>query len=146
MGTRLKGQDTFIDIIADGKPDGNLGPWKSFEVTLLMEVLEEEFVGETTKQYDEIFDGCEFNMEGNILAQQYFRFVDKVVRRARYQTGGLVTCDIQTTFVFNSGYVLPYKLKDVKFGNIPVNVSSRRDFVTTTLTGKCSNQPTIPKI
>lgn len=146
MGTRLKGQDAVIDIIVDGKPDGNVGPWKSCEVTLLMEVLEEEFLGETTKQYDEIFDGCEITLEGNVLAQQYFRLVDKIVRRARYQTGGIVQLDIQQTFVFSSGYVLPYKFKDVKFGNIPINVSARRDFVTSKLTGKVSNQPNLPKI
>lgn len=143
MGLRIKGQEVFVELVIDGKPDAKCGPFKKFTATLLQDILEEEFLGATTKEYDEIFNGCQIEMEGQLYTERWLTFAQSVVRRARFQTGAVVTVDVQATLVFSSGKTIPWKFRDVKFGEFPIDVPSRRDYVNIKLTGKCSDPPDV---
>lgn len=143
MGLKLKGQEVFIELLVDGKPDSKIGPFKKFTATLLQDILEEEFLGASTKEYDEIFNGCQIESEGQLYTERWITFATSVVKRARFQPGAVVTVDVQATLVFSNGKTIPWRFVDVKFGEWPIDVPSRRDYVNIKLTGKCSNQPDV---
>ncbi len=57
MAQRIKGQEIEVRLIVDGVLQSTLTDIRSFEVTPKLEKLEEQYLGETTMRYDEIFNG-----------------------------------------------------------------------------------------
>lgn len=135
---RLKGQETNLAFTdPDGDVEG-LGSLKSFEAELDIQILEEGYLGETSNQYDEIFNGVGGNCEFHMQSTKWFEFTEKVQDRAARRSSASGKFSITSSFDFPNGDRARITFENVFFGPFPIRIPSRQDYVTVTLTWKCS--------
>ncbi len=139
MAQRIKGQEVTLSFVDSGGGDEAVGDVNSFEAELDIETLEEQYLGETSKRYDDIYNGVSGNCELHLETQRWVSFTQLIERRAKRRdaAGGKFTAT--ATFNFPNGTVSQIVFEDIFFGAVPIRVSSRSDYVTVTLNWKCSN-------
>ena len=79
---RIRGEEVTLSITDPQGGDEVIGPIRSFEATLLIEILEEDYLGEVATQYDDIFNGAEGTANFHLETTRWFRFSALVQRRA----------------------------------------------------------------
>jgi hypothetical protein len=140
---RVKGQEIFLNIVVNNKIDDKLGPFLDLEVEFRKEIIEGEYIGQTTTYFDDVFKGCQLKAKYHMRNAKMLKLIDMDIRRARYQAGALVRLDVVATIAF-PGLALPWKFLDIRLDSHPVTVSDRKAYLEGTLTMFCSEQPTLP--
>lgn len=130
---RIKGQETTIQVISNNVPIQNLVDIRSFESEELLTIITEEYLGETTARYDEIYKGFSFRLEAHIETSQYLLFRQSIVNKARRRVPG-IRVNIGVTLQFPTSRVRVL-LKDCHFGGMPLNIPGRAEYVTVQLQG-----------
>jgi len=138
MASRIKGQEVEIRLVVDGAIESTLTDIRSFEVTPKFEKLEEQYLGETTKRYDEIFNGVDFSMDLHIENEAAFKFMKKIMDRAMRRVPG-TKVNIKAKLNFSSGVTPIVILGDCFFEDVPLNFGGRSDYGQITISGSCSN-------
>lgn len=138
MSQRLKGQENILTFT---DPDGlveNLGAIKSCEAELDIQILEEGYIGETANRFDEIYNGTGGSAEMHLENAKWFSFTAKVQERAtrRAPAGGKFS--ITSSFAFADGTRVRVTFEDVFFGPFPLKTGSRSEYISATITWKCS--------
>lgn len=141
---RVKGQEIFIIPIVNAKNDDKIGPFLDLEIELRKEIIEGEYIGQTTTFFDDVFKGCMLKAKYHMRAAKILKLIDQDIRRARYQTGALVRMDLVANIVFPGGVTVPYRFLDCRLDTHPISVSDRKAYIEGTLTLYCSEQPTVP--
>ena len=139
MAQRIRGQEVQVYIVDNvNGAVSSLTDIRSFSLTPKFKKLEEQYLGETSMRYDELFDGVDFDMELHIEDPGVMDFVSLVRARAVDRTSKTVV-NINAKIQYAGGANKNVVLQDCFFENMPVNVGSRSDYVTIKLTGSCSN-------
>jgi len=138
MAQRIKGQEVSLSVIIDGRALEAAADFRSFEVAPKLDKKEEGYLGETTNRYDEIFNGVRGRAELHFESQEIFTLMQAVIDRATRRTPG-VQVNIKATLQFPNGQRLRVALRDVVFGEMPINFGSRADYGAMTLDFECSN-------
>lgn len=138
MAQRIKGQEVEVAIVVNGVIQQLLNDIRSFSVTPAFEIKEEEYLGETSKRFDEIFNGVSFDMELHFENSGVLDFMTTVKDRAERRTPGTVI-NVKTTLNFPNGDRRRIVLKDCFFGDMPINFSARSDYGTFKIDGKCTD-------
>lgn len=137
MAQRIRGQETIITIIADGLVEGEIDSIVSSEFTHNIDLQEDNFLGRTSPDFDMIFKGTAFNVQGQLSNPSALRLFDKIIAKAQRQADAAVRIDITSTFIFATGtYTIAFE--DCSFGSIPVTTGGREEFTNFTLEGSCS--------
>ena len=142
---KLKGQDIQVVCVVDDKAEDRIGPWLDMDVTLRKEVLEGEYLGETTTYFDSVFRGCQITLKGHLRGAMWLKIIDRDIKRARYQTGGIIRFDIVAVMKF-PGLVHPYTFRDCTFADHKLTISDRKSFVEASLDCMCSENPAAPNL
>lgn len=128
--TRLRGQEVQIRLTQENVPIATVTAFKEFSHVFKGKVLEEGYLGETTMRYDDISDGQGGSFTVHAESQDVFIMFETIRARQRRQVS------VQTTrfnatgrFSFPNGDTPKLFIKDMKFGEIPINVSGRDAFV-----------------
>lgn len=135
---RLKGQEVEAMLIVDGQVKDTITDIRSFEVAAKLEQKEEGYLGEKTNRYDEIFNGVRGRMELHYENGDVFAFMQQVIDRAKRRTPG-TQVNIKASLNYPSGERKRVLLRDVYFGEMPFNFSSRSDFGTLSLDFQCED-------
>lgn len=135
---RIRGQEVKVYVQGPNGTVASLADIRSFSLTPKFKKLEEQYLGETTMRYDELFDGVDFDMELHIEDPGVFDFVSLIRARAVDRTSKTVV-NITSQIQYAGGPLKNVILQDCFFENMPLNVGSRSDYVTIKLTGSCSN-------
>lgn len=138
MDQRVKGQETEVLLVLDGKVQNTITTIKSFEIAFQLEILKEGYLGETTDRRDEIFRGVRGKLELHINNQDIFDLVQSVVDRAQRRTSG-VKVNVKSTINFPNGQRPRIIIPDVSFGEVPLNFAGRSDYGTVSLDWEASN-------
>ncbi len=141
---RLKGQEVFVSVIIDNKVDDKIGPFLDLDITLRKEILEGQYLGETTVQFDDVFNGCTFTLKYHLRAAAILRLIDRDIRRARYQTGAALRFDMAAVMLIPGVVPVSYVFRDVRFADHKLTFPDRKSYVEGTLEGYASDQPTLP--
>jgi hypothetical protein len=112
---------------------------QSFEAELMLEILEEGYLGETANRFDDIFNGVSGNAELHIETSDYFRFTQRVQDRAQRRTAASGKFVVKANFDFANGTRARLNFEDVFFEGLPVTVGARKDYVKVKVSWKCSN-------
>lgn len=132
MAQRIKGQEVELLLVENNVPQTTISDIKSFEMTAQLEILKEGYLGETTDRRDSVYRGYHGKMEVHFETRDILDFARRVIDKARRRTpGSRINCKV--TFVFPDGDRVRILLKDLSFGEIPINFASRTDFGTITL-------------
>jgi hypothetical protein len=137
---RLRGDQCFIKLIQNNGVAQET--WKavaSFDITTNNSVLEEEFLGETAKRFDAIFDGYEISCEAQMFSTDEEALEDAIIaKNQRRGASAAQRFDITVTTVYPSGQTTTRVLEDVEFGPIKTSIGGRSDYVKISFEGKCS--------
>lgn len=138
MSQRIKGQETGLSFTdPDGDVEG-LGEVKSFEAEIDMQILEEAYLNETANRFDDIFNGVSGSVEMHIQTVEWFKFTEKIENRAARRTAAGGKFSATTTFAFPSGARVRVTFEDLFWGPMPIRIPSRGEYVTVSLSWKCS--------
>lgn len=127
MAERIKGQETEVMLLVDGKTQAALTDVKSFEMAFMLDILSEGYLGETTERKDTIFKGVRGNLELHFESADVFKFFTAVVDKARRRTPG-TKINVKTTLNFPGGDRPRVIIPNVSFGEIPISFGSRDDY------------------
>ena len=88
---RIKGQDVEILIVQNGvaldSANNSVRDIRNFDVTPKFEKLEEQYLGETSKRYDEIFHGVDFKMDLHFENPYVLTLIKAIKERAQRRVG-----------------------------------------------------------
>lgn len=138
MEKRLKGQETFITIVANGQAQSRINSIKDAEATFYLEIKEDDFLGETSPRFDMIFKGAGLKVTLQINDPQIFTLQQTIIARARRELGPGTRIDMGMTFRFDSGLTGTFIFSDLSFADMPLTTGARDEFTESTLDAKCS--------
>jgi hypothetical protein len=138
VSQRIKGQETEMIFVLNGKPVQNTTDFKSLEFTPLLEIKQEGYLGEKTDRFDEIFNGVRGRAELHFENTEVFDFVMAIIDRAKRRQPG-TKVNMKTTLNFPSGVKKRVLLSDLFFGEAPFTTSSRGDYIKVDLNFNCSD-------
>lgn len=142
MAQRIRGQEVALAIVRDGDLERELVDIQNFNVSFVSETQIQAYLGEPGDRTDDIFKHVKFDMELHVHSQDWGPFIRAVVDRQTRRTPD-VTFNISALMFFPNGQTQTIALNDCKFGEFPVNVSSRGDYVKLKLDGVCDGPPNI---
>ena len=134
---RVKGQEVSLVILVNGDLQNQLTDIQNFTFTPKLRKLEQGYLGETAQRYDEIFDGCEIEFEFHVHSNDWVDYFQAIFDRARRRTPDTIF-NVTATLFFPNGDTPVCKFPDIKFGDMPVNVGSRGDYVKFKVAAVCS--------
>ena len=130
--SRLRGQETQILIVRDGVLEDTLTNVRNFSFEYMLEIQSTGFLGEKSERKDDILKGVKGSLELHLHSQQWFAFVNGILRRASRETPDVIF-NITSVLNFPNGDTPSVTLPDVKFGAIPHNTPERADYLTVKL-------------
>jgi hypothetical protein len=139
MSQRIKGQEVSLVMTGPEGREGGIIDIQSFEANFKVELKAEGYLGETTQRYDEIFNGVEGRIELHLENDKYFEFMRRVQNRAQRRESAEGQFNIMASLNFPSDGRKRILLEDVYFGEQPVTVTSRADYVSATIEFGCSS-------
>lgn len=138
MGQRLKGQEVKLQVVVNNAVQTTLTDIRNFEMTPKFTKLDEQYLGETSKRYDEIFDGVDFKFDLHFEDPGVLNFIDTVKKRAQRQTPG-TKINVQATLAFATGTNARIILNDCFFEDLPISFGGREQYGQFTISGSCSD-------
>ena len=127
---RVAGQDTNYILTAGNLVLDTLSNVRSTSLTFEFERKEEEFLSEFSARYDEFFKGASGESEMQINSPSQFNLLKAVKDRAQ-RRGAAVVISMKSTLVFPStGQQVRIMLRGLAFGNFPVRMPARTEYVT----------------
>lgn len=130
---RIKGQEVELLLVENNVPLSTINDVKSFEMTAQLEILKEGYLGETTDRRDTVYRGYHGKMELHFENRDILDFIRRIIDKARRRTPG-ARINVKATFVFpEGGDRVRVLLKDLSFGEAPINFPGRADFGTISL-------------
>lgn len=125
---KLKGQDCTLKLIVDGSVVAEADSFVSLEETRDGELIEDEYLGEVTKDYDHVFHGYKLNITGHMRRADWLDFDDQLSLAMKYQPGGLTQVDLMQILRFpETGELRTTTYINLKAGPRRVNFGSRTD-------------------
>lgn len=141
---RIKGQNVSIAVTG---PNGEESVFeeaaRSVQMTVQMEVLAEGYIGESSNRRDDIFNGITGQVEVHMQTAAFFRFMNRAKARAQRRTPAAERFDFVGVFAYDNGERVRAVIEDVFFGEMPVNIPSRGEYVTVTLNFEAQDMRTI---
>ena len=139
MGQRLKGQEVKTGFT---NPDGDQpNPMlvNNFEFEVDIEILEEMYLGEVGKRYDDHFNGYSGQIEGHFEDfSEWMRFQQRVEDRATRRTAAAGQFTATASFDLPNGARVRLTFEDIFFGAMPTRSPGQAEYVAATLSWKCS--------
>lgn len=125
-------------FVLDGEPLATISDFKNADFELMMRRLEEEYLGQTAKQYDDILDGMKVTCEVHIEDQQIFRFLQGMIDRSSRRNTSL-KINLNATINMPNGDRPKIYCNNLFFNAVPISVPGRSDYVALKLDGACSS-------
>lgn len=138
MTQRLKGQEVTLSFVTPAGDAEGLDIISSFEAELVMEILTERYLGETSDRYDDIYRGTTGSAELHIATQDYLTFTQRVQDRAERRTPASGVFNVTSSFAFPNGQRPRITFENVFFGPLPIRVPESAGYVTVTVAWGCA--------
>jgi hypothetical protein len=134
---RVRGAEVQFRLTRNGTLEKTLTAVKSFTFEAMIEVKQEGYVGESNDRFDDIFKGCQGTVVFNPESQDAWTLMAFIRDRAARRVAQ-ANHRINTKFVANmpDGTRPSITVPDLKFENIPFNVSARDAYVEINLSWK----------
>lgn len=136
MALKLKGQEVTLRFSGPSGPLLSLTKILDLELNTLGEILEEEYLGETEPDFDEIAKGVEVKVTVHHNDPQVFDFFQAVTDRRTRASDASGKFSVIAVMRFPSGATRRGIVADLSFGDIPFKLGSRKAYATTTLSTK----------
>lgn len=138
MSMRIKGQDVSVSATQDGVVLAQVVDVKDFEGTIKLKKLQEGYTGQKTDQYDEVLEGADFKLTMHTSDAAVFDMIQAMIDKAQSRAPGTIF-NVKGVFAFPNGSRKRMTFNDSHWGNIPIAVPGRSEYVGITLDGSCSS-------
>lgn len=141
--TRIKGQDVVVQMNVGGAIAGYLTQdVRNFELTPKVEKLEEQYLGQFSKRYDEIFHGVDFKFDIHVESSNVLKFMELLQSRGK---GGSQNVKINITATLRfSDRSKTITLNDCFFEDVPFSFGGRSEYGQITISGSCTDFTPVP--
>lgn len=140
MANRIKGQECTLIVTSRAGTEEALGDVKSASVEFQLDILSEQLLGETSDRKDDLFRGMKVSFECQLESSDALRVVDKIKRKSQRRRGSETeSIGIIMTLAFPDGTRPRIMIPDLAFGNIPLNIGGRADYVTLSFEAEASD-------
>lgn len=126
---RVKGMETTVFMTQNGVTLAQLDSIREFEMTVKFKLLEEQYLGETTVRYDEIFEGFDGGFECHLTTATTYDILQAIIDRARRRVPG-TKFNVKTTLQFPDGERKRVIIDNLFFGPLPNTIPSRDSYAT----------------
>ena len=127
MSQRIKGQEVEVTILKNGEPQENILFFRSLEVRIGTEILEEGYLGMTSNKFDTIYNGVRGSTEGHMDSPEAMNIVKTLVEKAQRRNAN-TKVNMKAVFNYPNGQRARLVLIDVEFGELPISFGSRKDY------------------
>jgi hypothetical protein len=134
VSQRIRGQEVSLAIVRDGQLETELVDIQNFNYSVQSETKVQGYLGEPGNRTDDIFNNVKFDMEMNIHSQDWGPFIRAVVDRQQRRTPD-VQFNISAILNYANGQTQSINIQDAKFGEFPMNVPARGDYIKIKLDG-----------
>jgi hypothetical protein len=138
MAQRLKGQEVTVGFTSPEGDQPDFAVVNNFEFEIDIEILEEMYLGEVGKRYDDHFNGYSGKIEGHIETNEWFKFSERVEKRAQRRTPAAGVFTATTSFNMPNGGRVRVTFEDIFFGALPFRAPGQAEYVALEVTWKCS--------
>lgn len=135
---RIKGQEVTVSVVRGGVLEASFTEIKSFNMTVKSEVKKQGYLGEKGSRVDDIFDSVDFDFEMHVHNTEWTTFVTAVQQRQKRELPDL-EINISGTFFYPNFETQAWVLPDCKFGDIPIGISDRKEYVNIKLSGSVTD-------
>jgi hypothetical protein len=137
---RIRGQEILIRISQAGKPLRTLTAVKSMTWTPKFDILREGYLGEVTDRRDDIYRGSAIELTFHPESQDAFVLIGVLRDRAMRRTSqAQARVNVTFTAEFPNGDRPRLTIADIKFSDIPMNMSARDQYVDVRLSGEAED-------
>ncbi len=135
---RIKGQEVSVLIVQDGNLQDTLTDIQNFNTEMVFETKVQGYLGEKNDRVDYIFHNAKFDMELNLHTQDWLNFMLAMKKKATRETPD-VQFNITAVLSYPNGDTPTVLFPNVSWGPVPMNVSTRGDYVKIKLEGVSSD-------
>jgi hypothetical protein len=135
---RVRGDDVSVLITQDGDLQDTLVDVVDMDATFMVELISKGYLGEPSERKDMIFKGVSFKITLHLHTQDFVRFINAIVSKAKRLTPDTVF-SITGVFSFPNGDTPELQLDDCSFKPVPVSTKSRGDYTDVTFEGECAD-------
>jgi hypothetical protein len=137
MALRLRGSETEIRVTRAGVLQDTITKVANFEFEAKIELTEDSFLGSSTNEYDETYNGCSFDFEVQLDTADWLDFQKGLENKARRITPDVVY-SIAAVLSWPNGTTRALVIPDAHFGAVPISVGGKNEFVTSKCSGGAS--------
>lgn len=134
---RIKGQEIQIVYTSPDGVEEAFGPALSAEFTLDVELLREQYLGQSADSFDDIYHGVTGSVEHDINSVAYLKFTEKVQDRAERRSPASGQFSLTVTLNFPDGLKAKVTMEDLFFGELPLKFGSRAAYGRATTNFGC---------
>lgn len=128
---RVLGLSTSVLVVVDTAVLKSITKIKSFTGEIEIKTLEEGYLGFPTNLFDEVLQGFSGKLEFDHDDPDFFDFCGRLIARSSRQVDFKV--NITTSFKYADGSVRRMQLQDVSFGNVPIGIRGRSEYMSSSL-------------
>jgi len=141
---RIKGQEVSVAVVSATQGlEPAFTDVKSFNFQYDRSTSSEGYLGQTSNQADDIFEGISGDIEFHSRTADVLSLFQRMNEVSKRRLPG-ESIQIVFTMQFPTGGSRRVVIPDCKFGNIPINIPDRASFVTFKLEYKADNATVIP--
>lgn len=130
---RLKGQETEVLVSRGRQLVQSLSFIQSSSIQYDLESNKQGYLGQRTVQVDDVFMGVSGSFVAHAKGQEILTFVDYLKLRAQRRASGTqeeLRVNLTARFSFPNGQTPKLLVPNLAFGNIPINIAGREQYVT----------------
>jgi len=129
VSERIKGQETSVTVTSTTNGlEVAFTDVKSCEIKFDREIVSEGYLGQMTEQKDDIFNGVSGSIEFHSRTADVMSLIERINAVSKGRLPG-ESINVVTTLRFPLGGARRIVIADCKFGEIPINIGSRKDFI-----------------
>lgn len=137
MALRLRGSEVEIRVTRAGVLYDTITKVSNFEMEFKTELTEDSFLGSSTNEYDEVYNGVSFSFEVQLDTPDWLDFQQSLINKARRITPD-VKFSISAVLFWPAGATRAVVIPDAHFGALPLSVGGKNEFVTAKCDGGAS--------
>lgn len=139
---RIKGQEVSVLVSVGAVPELSITDITNFNASIKVETKQQGFLGEFSDRVDMVYMVTGFDFEIHLHTQDYLKFAQAIKNKAQRLTPDVIF-NITVVLQFPNGETPTVLLPDVAFGELPLNVPARADYVKSKVQGLVSDHETI---
>lgn len=139
MAQRIKGQEVEVTWTGPTGLEEGFTAVSNFEVSVQEELLTENYIGETTARRDDQYNGIRGRLDMHLENTEYFNFVQRVKDRSQRRNAADGQFNLIAVLNFPNGERKRIVVQNAFFGELPLNVGSRSEYVQATVEFEASD-------